>query len=299
MQARSPHQQTIANILATLHRGFDATATWVTKLSWWKFFLFAALSLIAASIVQEELFSGSGGPVSVRSDSKPRKGAADEPHIVIDDTGIRFNPRKGKRPVQPPEPPEAPAPAGAPEAPLPPIPPEAGAAASAVARADTADGAVHIELPPQIGEELSNAIEEAVDGMAERGFGRIVNITSGAVKAPIDVLGLSNGARSGLTGFIAGLARQARLAGNNVTVNNLLPGPFETERLHKTLSAAAEANGSSVESIAEQRRKNVPAQRFGQPDEFGAYCAFICGAQSGFLTGQNLLLDGGSYPGTF
>ncbi|BCX69160.1 SDR family oxidoreductase [Pseudomonas izuensis] len=142
-------------------------------------------------------------------------------------------------------------------------------------------------------------IKACVDGMAERGFGRIVNITSGAVKAPIDVLGLSNGARSGLTGFIAGLARQARLAGNNVTVNNLLPGPFETERLHKTLSAAAEANGTSVESIAEQRRKHVPAQRFGQPDEFGAYCAFICGAQSGFLTGQNLLLDGGSYPGTF
>ena len=142
-------------------------------------------------------------------------------------------------------------------------------------------------------------IKACVDGMAERGFGRIVNITSGAVKAPIDVLGLSNGARSGLTGFIAGLARQARLAGNNVTVNNLLPGPFETERLHKTLNAAAEAKGASVESIAEQRRKNVPAQRFGQPDEFGAYCAFICSAQSGFLTGQNLLLDGGSYPGTF
>lgn len=142
-------------------------------------------------------------------------------------------------------------------------------------------------------------IKACVDGMAERGFGRIVNITSGAVKAPIDVLGLSNGARSGLTGFIAGLARQARLAGNNVTVNNLLPGPFETERLHKTLDAAAQASGNPVESVAEQRRKHVPAQRFGQPDEFGAYCAFICGAQSGFLTGQNLLLDGGSYPGTF
>jgi 3-oxoacyl-[acyl-carrier protein] reductase len=113
------------------------------------------------------------------------------------------------------------------------------------------------------------------------------------------VLGLSNGARSGLTGFIAGLARQSRLAGNNVTINNLLPGPFETERLHKTLSAAAEANGASVEQISAQRRKNVPAQRFGQPDEFGAYCAFICSAHAGFLTGQNLLLDGGSYPGTF
>ncbi|MBA4360240.1 NADPH-dependent reductase BacG [Pseudomonas fluorescens] len=142
-------------------------------------------------------------------------------------------------------------------------------------------------------------IKACVDGMATRGFGRIVNITSGAVKAPIDVLGLSNGARSGLTGFIAGLARQSRLAGHNVTINNLLPGPFETERLHKTLSAAAEANGASVESISEQRRKHVPAQRFGQPDEFGAYCAFICSANAGFLTGQNLLLDGGSYPGTF
>jgi 3-oxoacyl-[acyl-carrier protein] reductase len=142
-------------------------------------------------------------------------------------------------------------------------------------------------------------IKACVDGMAERGFGRIVNITSGAVKAPIDVLGLSNGARSGLTGFIAGLARQSRLAGNNVTINNLLPGPFETERLHKTLNAAAEANSTTVESISEQRRQHVPAQRFGQPDEFGAYCAFICSAHTGFLTGQNLLLDGGSYPGTF
>ncbi|WP_312407764.1 SDR family oxidoreductase [Pseudomonas rhodesiae] len=142
-------------------------------------------------------------------------------------------------------------------------------------------------------------IKACVDGMAERGFGRVVNITSGAVKAPIDVLGLSNGARSGLTGFIAGLARQSRLAGSNVTINNLLPGPFETERLNKTLSAAADANGTSVEAVGEQRRKHVPAQRFGQPDEFGAYCAFICSAQAGFLTGQNLLLDGGSYPGTF
>ena len=142
-------------------------------------------------------------------------------------------------------------------------------------------------------------IKACVDGMAERGFGRIVNVTSGAVKAPIDVLGLSNGARSGLTGFIAGLARQSRLAGHNVTINNLLPGPFETERLHKTLSAAAEANSTTLESISEQRRQHVPAQRFGQPDEFGAYCAFICSAHAGFLTGQNLLLDGGSYPGTF
>lgn len=142
-------------------------------------------------------------------------------------------------------------------------------------------------------------IKACVDGMAERGFGRVVNITSGAVKAPIDTLGLSNGARSGLTGFIAGLARQSRLAGNNVTINNLLPGPFETERLHKTLSAAADASGTPVDILAAQRRKNVPAQRFGQADEFGAYCAFLCSTHAGFVTGQNLLLDGGSYPGTF
>ncbi|MNL11305.1 Bacilysin biosynthesis oxidoreductase YwfH [compost metagenome] len=89
------------------------------------------------------------------------------------------------------------------------------------------------------------------------------------------------------------------MAGSNVTINNLLPGPFETERLHKTLSAAAHANDSSVDAVTEQRRKQVPAQRFGQPDEFGAYCAFICSAQAGFITGQNLLLDGGSYPGAF
>jgi len=142
-------------------------------------------------------------------------------------------------------------------------------------------------------------IKACVDGMAERGFGRVVNITSGAVKAPIDTLGLSNGARSGLTGFIAGLARQSRLAGRNVTINNLLPGPFDTERLHKNLSATADASGTSVDAVSAQRRKGVPAQRFGQPDEFGAYCAFLCSAQAGFVTGQNLLLDGGSYPGTF
>jgi 3-oxoacyl-[acyl-carrier protein] reductase len=142
-------------------------------------------------------------------------------------------------------------------------------------------------------------IKACVDGMAERGFGRIVNITSGAVKAPIDVLGLSNGARSGLTGFIAGLARQPKLAGNNVTVNNLLPGPFDTERLQKNIGLAAEKSGSSVESVSAQRRQTVPAQRFGNADEFGAFCAFLCSAQAGFFVGQNVLLDGGGYPGTF
>lgn len=141
-------------------------------------------------------------------------------------------------------------------------------------------------------------IKATVDGMAARGFGRVVNITSGAVKAPIDVLGLSNGARSGLTGFIAGLARQPRLASRNVTLNNLLPGAFDTERLQKTLKAAAK-DSNNLNEIADQRRRNIPAGRFGNAEEFGAFCAFICSAHAGYLTGQNLLLDGGAYPGTF
>ncbi|MFB4400383.1 MULTISPECIES: SDR family oxidoreductase [Pseudomonas] len=138
-------------------------------------------------------------------------------------------------------------------------------------------------------------IKAVVDGMAERGFGRVVNITSGAVKAPIDILGLSNGARSGLTGFIAGLARQQRLAGSNVTLNNLLPGAFDTARLQKTLKAA----GGDVQATAQARRKAIPAARFGSADEFGAYCAFLCSAHAGYITGQNLLIDGGAFPGTF
>jgi 3-oxoacyl-[acyl-carrier protein] reductase len=142
-------------------------------------------------------------------------------------------------------------------------------------------------------------IKATVDAMAERGFGRIVNITSGAVKAPIDVLGLSNGARSGLTGFIAGLARQSRLAGRNVTINNLLPGAFDTERLRVTMQGAAAKSGMSIEAIAERRRQTVPAQRFGTAEEFGALCAFVCSVHAGYLTGQNLLVDGGAYPGTF
>jgi 3-oxoacyl-[acyl-carrier protein] reductase len=142
-------------------------------------------------------------------------------------------------------------------------------------------------------------IKATVDGMAARGFGRVVNITSGAVKAPIDTLGLSNGARSGLTGFVAGLARQPRLAGANVTINNLLPGAFDTDRLKKTLAAGAAKSGVGVEQIAERRRAAIPAQRFGSAAEFGAICAMLCSAQAGYLTGQNILLDGGSYPGTF
>ncbi|QPF73524.1 SDR family oxidoreductase [Roseateles sp. DAIF2] len=142
-------------------------------------------------------------------------------------------------------------------------------------------------------------IKATVDGMAERGFGRIVNITSGAVKAPIDTLGLSNGARSGLTGFVAGLARQPRLAGRNVTLNNLLPGAFDTERLQKTLAAGAAKSGQAADEVAAKRRGAIPAQRFGSAAEFGAVCAMLCSQQMGYLTGQNILLDGGAYPGTF
>lgn len=141
-------------------------------------------------------------------------------------------------------------------------------------------------------------IKAVVDGMAERGFGRVVNITSGAVKAPIDILGLSNGARSGLTGFIAGLARQPRLASRNVTLNNLLPGAFDTARLQKTLLAASQTSGD-LEATAQQRRQAIPAGRFGDASEFGAFCAFLCSAHGGYITGQNLLIDGGAYPGTF
>lgn len=142
-------------------------------------------------------------------------------------------------------------------------------------------------------------IQACVDGMAERGFGRVVNITSSAVKAPIDVLGLSNGARSGLTGFVAGVARQPRLAGHNVTINNLLPGSFDTQRLRGGIDKAAGKSGRSHEEIAQARLDAIPAGRFGTPEEFGEVCAFLCSRQAGYLTGQNLLLDGGAYPGTF
>ena len=142
-------------------------------------------------------------------------------------------------------------------------------------------------------------IKATVDAMAGRGFGRIVNITSAAVKAPIDVLGLSNGARSGLTGFVAGVARQTRIAGANVTINNLMPGPFDTDRLRGPSAAAAKAQGIPVEELLAKRRKANPTQRFGNAEEFGAVCAFICSVHAGYLTGQNILLDGGAYPGTF
>ena len=142
-------------------------------------------------------------------------------------------------------------------------------------------------------------IKATIDAMAERGYGRIVNITSGAVKAPIDILGLSNGARTGLTGFVAGVARQTRVASRNVTINNLLPGPFDTDRLRATMIGAAQKSGQPLEAVMEARRKLNPTQRFGTAAEFGATCAFLCSVHAGYITGQNVLLDGGAYPGTF
>lgn len=139
-------------------------------------------------------------------------------------------------------------------------------------------------------------IKATVDPMMERGFGRIVNITSGAVKAPIDILGLSNGARAGLTGFVAGIARKT--VRRNVTINGLLPGPFDTDRLRANMKAVADKAGRPVEDVIEERSKGNPAGRFGDPAEFGEACAFLCGAHAGFITGQNILLDGGAFPGT-
>ncbi len=133
--------------------------------------------------------------------------------------------------------------------------------------------------------------------MIARKFGRIVNITSSAVKAPIDILGLSNGARSGLTGFVAGLSR--KVARHNVTINNLLPGSFATDRLQGTMAARAKASGKSIEEVMAQARDGVPAGRFGNPAEFGEVCAFLCSVHAGYLVGQNMLIDGGSFPGTF
>mgnify|MGYP000865177345 FL=1 len=141
-------------------------------------------------------------------------------------------------------------------------------------------------------------IKATVDGMARRGFGRIVNITSSSVKAPIDVLGLSNGARSGLTGFVAGVARSG-LAAQGVTINNLLPGVFDTDRIKTMLAANSKKTGQTVEALADARRKGIPARRFGTPAEFGAICAFLCSMQAGYINGQNVLADGGAYPGTY
>ena len=136
-------------------------------------------------------------------------------------------------------------------------------------------------------------IKAVVDGMAARKFGRIVNITSASVKSPIPILGMSNGARAGLTGFVAGLARQ--VARHNVTINNLLPGPFLTDRLRSGALHTAQQEGRPVDEVLAERAKGTPAGRVGDPAEFGDACAFLCAASSGFIVGQNLLLDGGAF----
>jgi 3-oxoacyl-[acyl-carrier protein] reductase len=138
-------------------------------------------------------------------------------------------------------------------------------------------------------------IKATLDGMIARKWGRIVNITSSAVKAPIDVLALSNGARSGLTGFVAGLAR--RTVRDGVTINNILPGSFDTDRFRKTLAARMKLSGRSEQE--ELKVQGGPAGRVGQPPEFGAVCAFLCSVHAGYINGQNILLDGGNFPGTF
>ena len=138
-------------------------------------------------------------------------------------------------------------------------------------------------------------IQAVIDGMVERRFGRIVNITSGSVKMPIAGLDLSSGARAGLTGFLAGVARSVAHA--NVTINNLLPGAFDTDRIAALVAAQAKQSGRNPEEIRRQREQSVPAKRFGDPAEFGAACAFLCSAQAGYITGQSLLIDGGTFPG--
>ena len=140
-------------------------------------------------------------------------------------------------------------------------------------------------------------VRAVVDGMIAKRFGRIVNVTSGAVKHPIAELGLSNGARTGLTGFIAGLSRTT--VQHNVTINNLLPGPFDTDRLRSNIEFNAKKLGKTPEEVARARAEANPAKRFGTPEEFGDACAYLCSAQAGYITGQNLLLDGGLFPGTF
>jgi len=138
-------------------------------------------------------------------------------------------------------------------------------------------------------------IRAVIDGMIARRFGRIVNITSASVKSPIATLGMSNGARAGLTGFVAGLARQ--VARHNVTINNLLPGSFLTDRIRTLAAAAAAANGRDVDAEIAERAKSSPAGRVGDPAELGDACVFLCSASSGFIVGQNLLLDGGAFNG--
>ncbi len=140
-------------------------------------------------------------------------------------------------------------------------------------------------------------IRAVIDGMAARGFGRIINITSSSVRAPIPNLDLSSGARAGLTAFVAGVARQ--VAGKNVTINSIQPGAFGTDRLKSIARAAAQKTGKSVEEVDAARMAMIPAGRFGDPGEFGELCAYLASAQAAYITGQNILIDGGSFPGAF
>ena len=139
--------------------------------------------------------------------------------------------------------------------------------------------------------------QKVIDPMVKKKFGRIVNITSGSVKMPLVGLDLSSGARAGLTAFMAGVARS--VAGANVTINFLLPGAFDTDRLRSNIEVNAKKQGVPVDQAVAARAASVPAKRFGTPDEFGAACAFLCSAHAGFITGQNLLIDGGAFPGGF
>jgi 3-oxoacyl-[acyl-carrier protein] reductase len=138
-------------------------------------------------------------------------------------------------------------------------------------------------------------IQKVIDSMCAKKFGRIVNITSGSVKMPLVGLDLSSGARAGLTAFLAGVARS--VAASNVTINFLLPGAFDTDRLTSNMAATAKKQGISIDEARTQRMAVVPAKRFGTAEEFGAACAFLCSAQAGYITGQSLLIDGGVYPG--
>jgi len=140
-------------------------------------------------------------------------------------------------------------------------------------------------------------IQKVIDPMSAKNFGRIVNITSGSVKMPLAGLDLSSGARAGLTAFLAGVARQ--VAASNVTINFMLPGTFATDRLKSNMEVTAKKQGITVEQASKARMATVPARRFGEADEFGAACAFLCSAHAGYITGQNLLIDGGVFPGAF
>ena len=138
-------------------------------------------------------------------------------------------------------------------------------------------------------------IRAVIDSMVARRFGRIVNITSGSVKMPMAGLDLSSGARAGLTGFVGGIARSVAHA--NVTINNLMPGQFDTDRIAVLIDSQARQSGRSAEEIRKRREQSVPARRFGDPAEFGAACAFLCSDRAGYITGQSLLIDGGAFPG--